>query len=149
LGIAPVGHAAVMLFFVISGYCIAAAAETGRQRGMGFGTFMWRRARRIFPPYLLALAFFALTRLVKLVATGSNGFSHSWLDWLQNLTLTQWLTLLWHPVADAPQNPTLFVAAFWSLNYEEQFYLVMAGLLALSLWRRMPMWPAVLVLAFA
>ena len=149
LGIAPVGHAAVMLFFVISGYCIAAAAESGRQRGMGFGQFMWRRARRIFPPYLFALAFFTATRVVKAVVTGSTGLSHSWLDWLQNLTLTQWLTLLQHPAADAPQNPTLFVAAFWSLNYEEQFYLVMAGVLALSLWRRMPMWPLVLALGVA
>lgn len=149
LGIAPVGHAAVMLFFVISGYCIAAAAETGRRRGMGFGRFMWRRVHRIYPPYFFALVFYTLTRVAKIESTGSDDLAHPWIDWVQNLTLTQWVSLPWHPVADAAQNPKLFVAAFWSLNYEEQFYLVMALALVLSLWRRVPVWRVVAALAVA
>ena len=44
--------------------------------------------------------------------------------WINNLTMTQWLGLVFHPTHPF-DNPTLFVAGYWSLNYEEQFYLVM------------------------
>ena len=147
LGIVSIGHYAVMLFFVISGYCVAAAAEAGRRRGMSFGSFMRRRVHRIYPPYFLALVFYILTRLAKAASGGHNDLSRSWLDWVQNLTLTQWVWLPFHPVADAAQNPQLFVAAFWSLNYEEQFYLVMAGALLLSVRRCVPMYVLVSALA--
>ena len=146
-GIAPLGHYAVMVFFVISGYCIAASAETCRRNGVTFGVFMWRRLRRIYPPYFFAIAFYVLTRLAKSAAGGPNDLDRPWLDWVQNLTLTQWVSLPFHPVADAPQNPKLLVAAFWSLNYEDQFYLVMALVLLLSVSRRVPMTAAVLALA--
>jgi peptidoglycan/LPS O-acetylase OafA/YrhL len=149
LGIAPLGHYAVMLFFVISGYCIAAAAEAGRCKGMSFARFMWRRLHRIYPPYFFAVIFYALTRVAKAASGGYDDLSRPWLDWVQNLTLTQWVTLPFHPVADAPQNPKLFVAAFWSLNYEDQFYLVMAVALLLSVTRRVPMVLVVAVLACA
>jgi peptidoglycan/LPS O-acetylase OafA/YrhL len=49
------------------------------------------------------------------------------------------LTLLVHPRPWATQNPTLFVAAFWSLNYEEQFYLVVALCLLLAARKRISM----------
>src|SRR5262249_51772589 len=114
---------------------------------MGFATFMWRRLRRIYPPYFFALLFYALTRAVKAASGGNNDLARPWLDWVQNLTLTQWLSLPLHPVADAPQNPTLLVAAFWSLNYEEQFYLVMAGALILALRYRVSMPLLIAVLA--
>lgn len=149
LQIAPLGHHAVMLFFVISGYCIAAAAETGRRSGMSFGSFMWRRLRRIYPPYFFALAFYALTRLAKIASGAHNDLARPWLDWVQNLTLTQWVSLPFHPVADPPQNPQLMVAAFWSLNYEDQFYLVMAAALLLSMRWRVPMLAPIAVLTIA
>jgi peptidoglycan/LPS O-acetylase OafA/YrhL len=149
LGIAPFGHYAVMLFFVISGYCIAAATTAAARSGMGFGSFMWRRLRRIYPPYFFAIVFFVLTRLAKLAAGGGDDLVRPWLDWVQNLTLTQWLALPLHPAADAAQNPKLLVAAFWSLNYEEQFYMVMATVLLLSVRARVPMPVAVAALAVA
>jgi peptidoglycan/LPS O-acetylase OafA/YrhL len=149
LGIAPVGHYAVMLFFVISGYCIAAAGAAARRSGMGFGAFMWRRLRRIYPPYFFAIVFFILTRVAKIASGESDDLVRPWLDWVQNLTLTQWLSLAFHPAADASQNPTLLVAAFWSLNYEDQFYLVMAALLLLSVRARVSMPVAVGALAVA
>jgi peptidoglycan/LPS O-acetylase OafA/YrhL len=96
---------------------------------------MIRRLHRIYPPYFFAVVFYVLTRVAKTAATGHNTLLRPWTDWLQTLTLTQWVSLLFHPVQDAPQNPTLIVAAFWSLNYEEQFYLVMAGALALAISR--------------
>lgn len=58
---------------------------------------------------------------------------------IQNLTLTQWFTLFLTPMAEAPQNPSLFVTAFWSLDYEIQFYLVMALGLALFNRRGLPL----------
>ena len=149
LKILTVGHYAVMVFFVISGYCIAASAEAGRRTGMSFGDYMRRRLHRIYPPYFFAIVFFAATRVVKLAAGGPNDLARPWLDWMLNLTMTQWLALLFHPVADAPQNPHLLVSAFWSLNYEDQFYLVVAGVLALAAKLRVPMWQGIAALALA
>lgn len=149
LQIVRLGHYAVMLFFVISGYCIAASAESCRRKAMTFRAFMWRRLRRIYPPYFFALVFYALTRVGKLIAGGHDDLARSWDVWLQNLTMTQWVSLLFHPVADAPQNRKLLVDAFWSLNYEEQFYLVVALALLLSLRRRIPIIAVVLVLTAA
>jgi peptidoglycan/LPS O-acetylase OafA/YrhL len=127
-----IGGPAVMLFFVISGYCIAASVDSCQRRGLGFGKFMMRRVRRIYPPYLLSIAFWAATRYVKLKTGGGNDFAKfTALDWVQNLTLTQWLNLLTDPLSSAAMNKTLFVAAYWSLCYEEQFYLLM-GLMMIA-----------------
>ena len=133
--VVKIGGYAVIVFFVISGYCIAAATEASRRRGSTFRSFMARRLRRIYPPYFFAVAFYVLTRVAKTATTGHNALARPWTDWLQTLTLTQWVSLPFHPVGEAPQNPKLIVAAFWSLNYEEQFYLVMALALALSISR--------------
>jgi peptidoglycan/LPS O-acetylase OafA/YrhL len=137
LGALFIGHYCVMIFFVISGYCITASAQSAIRARLRFGEFMGRRIRRIYPPYLAAVVFFVLTRFVR------NAFHLSpveWhaspIKWLQNLTLTQWVSDLWHPVHLPGDNPTLFVAAFWSLNYEEQFYLIvgLAVMLAVKGW---------------
>jgi peptidoglycan/LPS O-acetylase OafA/YrhL len=63
--IEPLGAAAVLVFFVISGYCVTAAADSAVHAGVGFRTYMWRRVRRIYPPYLLSVAFFVATRRVR------------------------------------------------------------------------------------
>lgn len=126
-----VGGSAVMAFFVISGYCISAACVSARRHGLGFGGFMWRRVRRIMPPYLLSIGFWAVLRVAK-GATGPGLLGKSWTDWIQNLTLTQWLTLMRSPAQYPPHNPTLFIGAYWSLCYEEQFYLVMGLLVAVA-----------------
>lgn len=128
----PFGYEAVLVFFVISGYCIAASAHNCMQRGYAFRDFMWRRVKRIYPPYLLAIAFWATTRYIKYKTGGEWTLDRTGTEWLQNLTLTQWVSLLWDPMNSPAANPRLFVAAFWSLCYEEQFYIVTAGLLALS-----------------
>jgi peptidoglycan/LPS O-acetylase OafA/YrhL len=147
LGVASIGHYSVMVFFVISGYCITASAQSCLRRGFAFSAYMARRVWRIYPPYLIAVAFFSVTRVVKSALTHGPVWHPGWLDWVQNLTLTQWLSMPWHPVAWAAQNPALFVAAFWSLNYEEQFYLVTGLLLILAARWRMPLVRGVLVLA--
>ncbi len=136
-----IGHWAVMLFFVICGYCITASASSCLKKGIGFRGFMWRRLRRIYPPYILAVAYFVATRLVKLGAGGSSQLDVSWVKWLQNVTLTQWLSLVGTGWAYAADNPANFVTAYWSLNYEEQFYLLVALMMVgVSITRRSFLW---------
>lgn len=141
------GHFAVMVFFVISGYCITASAESCRRKGLGFTEFMRRRIVRIYPPYWFAIAFFTATRAIKAALGGPNDLRRPLLDWVQNVTLTQWLSTVFHPVRWPSDNPHLLVTAFWSLNYEEQFYLVMALGLLLAITRRIPLIVPVLALA--
>jgi peptidoglycan/LPS O-acetylase OafA/YrhL len=130
----PFGYEAVLVFFVISGYCIAASAHGCIQRGFAFRDFMWRRVKRIYPPYLCAIAFWAATRIVKHRFGGEWTLDRTPTEWLQNISLTQWVSLIADPLNAPAANPRLFVAAFWSLCYEEQFYLVIAALLALRRW---------------
>jgi peptidoglycan/LPS O-acetylase OafA/YrhL len=132
----PIGAPAVILFFVISGYCITASTEACMARGMGFRQFIWRRIRRIYFPFLLSVGFWAATRALKWKMTGANELDRPWTDWLQNLTLTQWVSLIWNPYSDAMHNPVLFVPVYWSLCYEEQFYVLMGLFVGVVLWLR-------------
>jgi peptidoglycan/LPS O-acetylase OafA/YrhL len=92
---------------------------------------MRRRVRRIVPPYLGSLALAAVVKLATSadLFNGSRSLSRPWF-WLSNLSLTQWsyLTTRWLQNGDglaAPWfNPMLLLGVHWSLNYEEQFYLL-------------------------
>jgi peptidoglycan/LPS O-acetylase OafA/YrhL len=137
------GWLGVQLFFVISGYCMAAATDGAIGRGASVGSFMRRRVRRIYPPYLASVVLLVLVHLIMRLVGPEGSLQRAldyldkpWVLWLQNLTMTQWVTI---PLGNAQesflpaaaQNPSLLLAAYWSLNYEEQFYLVCAlGLLA-------------------
>ena len=129
----------VQLFFVISGYCIAAAVDNSLEQEVPFRQFMHRRIRRIAVPYLGSLA---LALIVKM-ATSADLFNGSRSlspvsFWLRNLTLTQWsyLTARWIETGDGLAtpwfNPTLLLGVHWSLNYEEQFYILCGLLLILQ-----------------
>lgn len=99
---------------------------------------MLRRVRRIYPPYLLSVAFWIATRIIKWKQTGDNDLARfAWYEWAQNLTLTQWISLVFNPSTYAARNPTNFVVAYWSLGYEEQFYLVMGAMMLLAVRVRM------------
>jgi peptidoglycan/LPS O-acetylase OafA/YrhL len=111
----PLGAAAVIVFFVISGYCVTAAADAGLKAGVGMRTYMWRRIRRIYPPYLLSIAFFVCTRLARdwLAPTGNaSPFDPDGTDLILNATLTQWLWLIAHPAGWPHENPSLFVSVY-------------------------------------
>jgi peptidoglycan/LPS O-acetylase OafA/YrhL len=142
LGVLHIGHSPVMMFFVLSGYCITASAEASRRTGLSVRQFLWRRLRRIYPPYLCAIAFFACTRLLKAALGGPNTLARPAIDWIQNLTMTQGVTMLFTPGVGPVDNPTLVVAAFWTLGYELQFYLVIGLCMLLVDRLRIPLaWP--------
>jgi len=125
----------VALFFVISGYCIAAAADSARRRPRGVREYCVRRFRRIYPPLwaviLASVLFFLLVDYWPLSGLLSQPpwaqprpFWYSMSQWIGNLTLTE----TWrHHVWGDPRGH--FPGQAWTLCYEEQFYFV-TGLLA-------------------
>jgi peptidoglycan/LPS O-acetylase OafA/YrhL len=123
----------VPIFFVISGYCIAATADSSRRKSIGYVPYAIRRIRRIFPPYLICLAVTAaLVAAAEVARPGSitvTGWMHRpwWFSasqWFGNVTLTE----LWrYHLLGGPKG--LFLGHAWTLCYEEQFYAVMGLLL--------------------
>ena len=127
------GWTGVFLFFPVSGYCICAAMH--RAENASPGRFLRRRWKRIYPPYLASVI---VSVAVAVMALPFNRGSADDLvltvpAWLSILTLTQVFT----PYAGRI-NPV-----YWSLCYEEQFYLVMA----LALWMKAPRHRAALLTA--
>jgi peptidoglycan/LPS O-acetylase OafA/YrhL len=129
------GRVGVPMFFVISGYCIAGAACSAHDRRMPVGSYFWRRFRRIYPPYWIALALlvglFLLFDWMLIPGILSDEpwaqyrpwwFSPS--QWFGNLTLTEsWR----HHLGGRPRGHIIGQA--WTLCYEEQFYFLMGMLL--------------------
>ncbi len=164
------GHAAVLFFFVLSGFVIhlryasrAAAGDPVRQRE--FGSFIWRRARRLYPPLVVAVMLtwgvdYLGIRLGFAVYSGRTpypvinqniGVDHSLRTLLGNLAfLMQTYVPVWG--TDSP---------LWSLKFEWWFYflypafwplmrksvaattVLIAGLFALSFLR--DVWPLALL----
>lgn len=128
----------VPVFFVISGYCISATADSTRRRSTGrLRNYFWRRFRRIFPPYWAALAFgtiliFAVDQLVArqymeaVVPPLHSLTSLTPRQLLGNVTLTE--TWFWR--LDPPKY--VFIDQAWTLCYEEQFYAVVGLLIWLA-----------------
>jgi peptidoglycan/LPS O-acetylase OafA/YrhL len=128
----------VPMFFVISGYCIAATADSTRRRPRALTTYFLRRCRRIYPPYWAALAL--ATALVigldvllfpGLLSRNLDPMSRPWwLSWPQvlgNLSLTE----TWrHHLGGGDRGYLLGPA--WTLCYEEQFYAATGLLLLVS-----------------
>ena len=120
------------LFFVISGYCIAASLDSTRRKGISPARFLARRLWRIFPPYWASMAVIAL--LVVLLNyiglrhwhqtnVGLELFDPSTFDlnqWVGNFSLTeQWRHSVFHG------SPMRFLnRVAWALCYQEQFYFV-------------------------
>lgn len=126
----------VPIFFVISGYCISASADSTRRLGRPISEYFLRRFRRIFPPYWICVAVSCV-----LVACGNflapnlfTDISLPWkipaLHWIGNLTLTEtWLGQVFnYPFAWS----NLFICPAWTLCYEEQFYAVVGILIWLA-----------------
>jgi peptidoglycan/LPS O-acetylase OafA/YrhL len=110
------GWAGVFVFFPVSGYCIASALA--RLENASLGDFLRRRWRRIMPPYWASIAFTIGVAVFAVVFTRGSlaNFMLTPGRWVAVLTLTQGLAGIEQAI-----NPV-----YWSLCYEEQFYLLMA-----------------------
>jgi len=125
------GHFAVSVFIVLSGFCLMLpiARGDGTLRG-GATTFFRKRARRILPPYYLALGF---SLLILLAMYG------------RSLTVTPW-DLLSHLLLVHNLSPATIGGingAFWSIAVEWQIYFLFP-LLVLT-WRHWGAWPTLAV----
>jgi peptidoglycan/LPS O-acetylase OafA/YrhL len=120
----------VIMFFVISGYCISATVDGHGQRSKSVANYFSRRFWRIYPPYwamfcLMTLAVGVLDFAVsKGKISGSLYTSQSplklmWSQLFGNVTLTE--TWRFHLFGG---ERILFLKHAWTLCYEEQFYLI-------------------------
>ena len=116
------GWLGVHLFFVISGYCIAANVESLRRSHSGAVAFVRDRLCRILPTYWAA---FGVTILLSLTASRFNHQSAAenlpvgLRDWLANVLLLQ------------PYLGTgYYVIVYWTLPVELGFYLIVGPLFA-------------------
>jgi len=112
LVLGSIGWAGVAIFFVISGYLVAAGAMLAAHGGRFFvGEFLAKRAVRVFLPALLFLVFWRLVMPPpddSLFATAANFL------FFANYTDSNWL------------------APFWSLDVEAHFYVAVALLAPLA-----------------
>jgi peptidoglycan/LPS O-acetylase OafA/YrhL len=117
--IGEAGWMGVDLFFVLSGYLIAGILLNTVREKNGYRNFLARRAVRIFPLYYLCLALFTLVVVLRrdhasweaMKAWGGVGW---FVVYLGNLRAA-WMNTL---------PPVLSFATLWSLQVEEQFYLL-------------------------
>ncbi|MBU8895494.1 acyltransferase [Corallococcus sp. M34] len=123
------GHSAVVVFIVLSGYCLMLPVVRSRRREMsgGWRTYLRRRARRILPPYYAAFAFSLLCVLPSFLLgreSGRHSFSPG--NLVSHLTLVHNLFPEWVYATNGP---------LWSIATEWQIYFFFPFLL-LPAWRR-------------
>ncbi len=123
----------VDLFFTLSGVVLLRPFLRG-ERAFHFGRYLWRRALRIYPPYLACL----VATAPLLVAAGRlpNWFSPEILPPFRWSDMVAQGPILW-------PAPVTWNFAWWSLRIELVFYLL-APLVVLA-WRGMPFraWAAI------
>jgi peptidoglycan/LPS O-acetylase OafA/YrhL len=111
------GYAGVDLFFVLSGFIIAATSRADLGRSARLPRFAFRRVWRIYPTYWAALA----------VAVGVFAVLSP-----DPLITANWLWEAIDTLLLLPQTPIpRFVPVAWSLSYELMFYAVFAALFLL------------------
>ncbi len=124
------GQLGVVIFFVISGYCITAAAFGALVTGKPVLRYFYERARRIYPPYLAALLLGIAFDAAILYAQGHHlippvhhphTYTLSPRYWLGNLLIIQ----------SELRVPTSNLV-FWSLSYEVVFYVFIGLFLFLA-----------------
>ena len=138
--IAKHGYLGVPLFFVISGFCLAASAASSRRKDESVLSFRKRRFRRIYPPLWCSMIVVAALPWLKWGVLKTLGSKTEWptplfinfdgWDWIATGTLLQAFRFGDMPLDDKFGN---FNVVYWSLAIEVQFYIVMALALA---WRQ-------------
>ncbi len=121
--VAAPGWLGVHVFFVISGYCIAANVYKLTFQDGSHWTFLKHRFWRLIPTYWLA---FITTIILNIVSSPFNktnfldSFPSSLQSWVGNLFLIQ-------PYVNVP----FYVVVYWSLVIELGFYIIIGSLLAI------------------
>lgn len=129
---AIMGYLGVPAFFIISGYCIYGSALGTIRRQQPSGAFLYRRMRRILPPFWLSIG---VALVVPFILAGVNALRtgvfiappEPWLrwgygEWISLFTLTRGFLFKGHPyMAYEAVN-----MVYWSLAIEVQFYIVVA-----------------------
>jgi peptidoglycan/LPS O-acetylase OafA/YrhL len=109
-----VGWMGVDLFFVLSGFLISGVLLDARETPSYYRNFYIRRIYRIFPLYYTVLAIGSLSYLVWRIEPRHQFVHEAW--WYFFYLGNFWPTF-------TPYLPT-FLAPLWSLQIEEQFYLI-------------------------
>ena len=111
------GNLGVRVFFVISGFLITGILlkEIEKTNTINLAKFYYRRTLRIFPPFYFFLAVIGLLALAGLIS----------------VALKEWLAAAFY-LSNFTQIASWEIGHTWSLAVEEQFYLLMPGLLFLG-----------------
>jgi peptidoglycan/LPS O-acetylase OafA/YrhL len=131
------GALGVPMFFVLSGYCITASAKSVLRQNQSTASFLYRRLRRIFPPYWFSIVVVVsipfIIESLSYLKTGNytppsaNNMNYGFLnydivDWILTGTLFQVFAVV--PGATNLQAKfTTINAVYWTLAIEVQFYL--------------------------
>jgi peptidoglycan/LPS O-acetylase OafA/YrhL len=119
------GYVGVILFLVLSGFCIHLAAARRAAAGRGFvadwGRFWRRRIYRLYPSYLAAIVFSMAVYSV----VGRKVYNGDWLGWDLVLHLLLVHNLFRDYCLGLANGP------FWTLGLEEQLYALYALYIAL------------------
>lgn len=134
------GDLGVPMFFVISGFCITAAARTTVHKAQPCSHFLYRRVRRIYPTFWCSiLVVVALPFVIEALSSLKTGqysppsadnlnlgfLRYDFTDWLGVISLAKVFEV--DPEATSLQHKfTTVNAVYWTLAIEVQFYLVVA-----------------------
>jgi peptidoglycan/LPS O-acetylase OafA/YrhL len=132
------GHVSVTVFIILSGFCLMLPVARGNGRiAGGSKRFIWKRARRILPPYYFALLLSCLLILTVIGKTTGTQWDitipHSRYEWAKAIGTH---VLLIQDFFDA----YTLNHALWSIPVEWQIYFFFP--LLVLLWRR---WPGPLI----
>lgn len=128
------GHQAVLLFFLISGFCIHYGQAKSGVRRIDCARFAWRRARRLYPPLVLGLVVTALCDSVGSHLTPHlyRGASTFWQDSVTVGSAYSPVTIVGNLLFQARlMVPELGSnSPLWSLAFEFWFYVLYPVMLA-------------------
>ncbi|MFZ1941801.1 MAG: acyltransferase family protein [Terracidiphilus sp.] len=124
------GQLGVVLFFLISGYCIAGATYSAFASGKSVWRFGFERIRRIYPPYFFTIGLTAAFAAVQLAAERAHWLPLPHHPSQLNGSATFWIANLFLVQVEAGQG--FLNVDFWSLCYEIAFYAIAGAILLLA-----------------
>lgn len=144
-------HLAVLVFFILSGFVISLKYANQLQKNpetqLDTQSYIWRRVKRIYPPFLFSLVltglldYYGVTHNWPLFIAKSDEFIQSGTSLYPNLKVlfgnVVFLMENWVPIWGVNQP-------LWSLKYEWWFYLLFIPFF--YLWKKNPLYPPVVLL---